>query len=273
MLCGISTACFYPQDTRVSLRRVIQAGARVVEVFLNTFSELEDGYLAELAGIAGAAGVRVVSVHPCSSAMEGFFFASRYAARMADGIRLYRRFFQACAVLGADKLVFHGDHDFNIEQYPMAEYAAAFKELAAVGREYGVTLCHENVAYCRLGRAAQVRELAPLLGRDAAFVLDTKQAWRKGEDLDEMADAMLPHIRHVHISDQREGAICIPPGEGDADFEGLVRRLWRGGYRGDFMVELYEDGYRDAAQLAAAMHFINSIIARVQNGQHGVEYT
>ncbi|MFV0412915.1 MAG: sugar phosphate isomerase/epimerase family protein [Oscillospiraceae bacterium] len=264
MQCGISTACFFPMNTLDALRQVTQLGAPVTEVFINTFSEMEDGYIAKLASVAAAAKTRVASVHPCSSAMEGFFFATEYSGRMQDGIALYRRFFEAARALGADKLVFHGDHRINKGMFATARYIDHFCTLAAIGREYGVTLCHENVAYCRLGDPAAVRRVHPLLGEYAAFVLDTKQVHRFGAPLEEMLAAMGKDVRHVHISDYNDQKDCLPPGKGSLDMKKLVNSLLAVGYTGDFIIELYRDGFDDIMDLANAMQYIQAFLPAKQ---------
>lgn len=260
MRCGISTSCFFPQDTAESLRQVIETGAQVTEIFLNTFSELEDGYLARLAQLRQSAQIQVLSLHPCSSAMEGFFFASRYKTRIRDGMRLYRRFFEACRILGADMLVFHGEHDLGTAGFSDESYAANFIELAKLGREYGVTLCHENVAYCRLNTPARVRQLHPYLGEYAAYVLDIKQAWRKQVQPQAMLDAMAPALRHVHISDHIPGRECLPPGKGEMDYAAFIKSLQATGYQGDMIIELYENNFENAGELARAMQYIQDML-------------
>ena len=175
MQCGISTASFYPQPPLESLEFLAKAGVPVVEVFINTFREMREDYMSKLRQIQQMYGVRVSSVHPFTGVMEGLLFATRYPTRFDDGVELYRGYFEACRALGADKMVFHGDSEYNTGLMDAEEYARRFSILAAVGREYGVTLCHENVAYCRLNSPERVRELRMHLGDDAAFVLDTKQ--------------------------------------------------------------------------------------------------
>jgi sugar phosphate isomerase/epimerase len=258
--CGISTACFYPGQTLDSLKKVAEANASVTEIFLNTFSELEDGYVGKLADVVKASGVEVAAVHPCSSAMDGFFFATDYEGRMRDGIKLYRRFFEAARALGAGKLVFHGDHRPNMQKFGARRYAESFKALAAVGREYGILLCHENVSYCRLGDPADVRELRPFLGQDAAFVLDTKQVQRFGAGLPDMLDAMGGCIRHVHISDYSVGHDCLPPGAGEADFALLIGKLKAQQYDGDLVIELYRDNFEDVQDLVKAMQYVQRLL-------------
>lgn len=260
--CGISTACFFPEDILDAIRQVIETGAPVTEIFLNTFSELEEDFVGRLEGLVRDAGIRVAAVHPFSSMMEGFFFASHYKGRLADGLALYRKYFEIAARLGADKLVFHGDHRINREMFSARLYAQNFKALAALGREYGVTLCHENVYYCRLAEVEDVRLLAPLLGPDAAFVLDTKQVQRAGESVKEMVATMGKAIRHVHISDFAEGDDCLPPGQGGFGFSGLIGSLLRLGYEGDLIIEVYRDNFTRSDDLRAAMEYVNALLVQ-----------
>ena len=69
--CGISTACFYPQDTMEALSKTQQLAPPCMEIFLNTFRELEPDYVQRLAAqlrsaiaeaLATQAGVEVSSV-------------------------------------------------------------------------------------------------------------------------------------------------------------------------------------------------------------------
>lgn len=263
MRCGISTACFFPEDMLDAVRQVIESGAPVTEIFLNTFSELEDGFITRLHDIISRSGIEVASIHPCSSMIEGFFFASHYDGRMQDGLRLYRRYFEICRLLGADKLVFHGDHRVNMDYYPADLYAQNFRTLAALGREYGVTLCHENVFYCRLATPGDARQLKTLLGDDAAFVLDTKQVQREGSLVSEMVAAMGTAIRHIHISDSAgKEDDCLPPGQGDFEFAALIADLEAMGYKGDLIIEVYRDNFTQSVDLVAAMQHINTLLHR-----------
>ncbi|NLW77933.1 MAG: sugar phosphate isomerase/epimerase [Ruminococcaceae bacterium] len=262
MRCGISTSCFYPETPLEALHKLIGAGAPVAEVFINTFAELEEGYVNKLVAAQRASGIQVVSVHPFSAVMEGFLFASDYKTRFDDGVKLYRQFFHLCARLGATMLVFHGDHAHALNSFTMERYVHRFRKLAAVGREYGVTLCHENVYYCRLGEPDAVRRFRALMGEDAAFVLDLKQVRRAGAHLADMLDAMAGAVRHVHISDFAPGRDCLPPGEGQLDFIRLVRHLEATGYTGDYIVELYRDNFADDTELYESMQYVETLIGR-----------
>ncbi len=267
MRCGVSTACFYPLETLESLKRLADSGVPVVELFFCTDSELDDAYLARIMDVALSARIEISSAHPFTAPMEGFYFATQCASRPKDGFSLYRRYFEACRVLGCSKLVFHGDHDYNVDKYPLVQYANNVTELAALGREYGVTLCHENVSYCRLGYPERVRELRPLLGQDAAFVLDLKQARRNRVPVHCMLQAMRGAIRQVHISDHSEAETCLAPGAGRFSFPELFRSLGRAGYDEDVIIEVYSSNYQSQAELIHSFRYVRQLIEQYEQAK------
>ena len=123
-----------------------------------------------------------------------------------------------------------------------------------------MTLGQENVDYGRLAQQGAVRELRPLLGDMAAFVLDTKQAKRHGVPVEEMLDAMGSDLRHVHISDYSANHNCIPPGQGNMDYQDFFARLQRIGYAGDIVLELYRDGVATAEDLGEGVRDLQQLI-------------
>lgn len=260
MRCGVSTACFYPKNTLESLKVLADHGVKVIELFFNTYSELEDAYTAKLLDIIQAYQMEVTSVHPFTAVMEGFFFASDYQARLEDGIAFYSRYFQTCRLFSADKLVFHGDRGFNVPLFPVDQYADHFRRLAAVGRDYGVTLCQENVAYCRVNSPERVRELVPLLQESAAFALDFKQVRRSCGNIQDMIAAMNQDIHLIHISDGTKEQDCLPPGRGKMDFKRTLDALAQTGFTGDLIVELYSDNYSHVSQIIEGVQYINTLL-------------
>ncbi len=266
MLCGISTACFYPQDTLKSLGRTLALRPGCTEIFLNTFREWDPPYLEALCRARQEAGVPVVSVHPFTCGLEPFLFFTAYDTRFEDGLLLYRRYFEACRALGAKMLVFHGNH--KARPLPMKEYAARFCRLCEEGERYGVTVAHENVERCQCGRPEALRELRRYADRPLKFVLDLKQARRAGADVYEVAAAMGPeNICHLHLSDEKPGRDCIAPGEGNFDFARLLRTLYAGGFEGSAVIELYRDDFGRPEELRRAMSAIQSIQRQIKEEQ------
>mgnify|MGYP004609835595 FL=1 len=64
---GISSACFYPEETLDAVKRCAGLGFCNVEVFMNSFSELEAPYLRELNAVRRSEGIRFTSVPPFTS--------------------------------------------------------------------------------------------------------------------------------------------------------------------------------------------------------------
>ena len=48
MRIGASTACLYPMETEKAVATLIENGFRIIEIFFNSFSELELEYLEKL---------------------------------------------------------------------------------------------------------------------------------------------------------------------------------------------------------------------------------
>lgn len=136
MQCGISTSCFYPQETAEALSALRGAGVETVEIFLNTFSELELSYTERLRSVLQDAGMRAAALHPFTSGMETFFFASEYGGRLEDGLRIYRRYFEVCRVLGIPRVVFHGDYRADAVSVSKAlrKLSAAAQDSAGIWR-------------------------------------------------------------------------------------------------------------------------------------------
>lgn len=259
MRLGISTACFYPEETGSALLRLQQAGVGLVEIFFNTFSETEPAYVDRLQEQLARYGTAVSQFHPFSSAMETFFFASAYAPRLEDGMALYRRYFSVCRRLGIPRLVLHGQAVRS--SYPFEQYCAHYSRLRAEGRAFGVEVLQENVVLYRTGTPEYIARMRADTGDDVGFVLDTKQLRRAGVPLAEMLEAMGDKIRHVHISDSDAGHDCLVPGDGTADFLPLRDHLRRIGYAGDIIIELYRDGFGEVEDLLRGLAHLQALFA------------
>ncbi len=267
MECGISTACLYPQDTAESLRAVCAAGVGTTEIFLNTFSELDPAYIDRLSEILRGAQTRVCSLHPFTSALETFFFAAEYQGRLEDGLRVYRRYFEVCRLLGIPRVVFHGD--FLQTPYPFEKHCAHYVLLRQMARSYGVEFCQENVVRCKCGKPEYIRRMRECTGGDVSFVLDVKQQRRAKVPLWEIMDAMQGNISHIHLSGETPENDCVTPDENNFPLRAFLTRLMREGYRGDMVIELYRGGFSELEELRAAAAHIGALYAELKNGQDG----
>lgn len=263
MLCGISTACLYPQDTLESLEQVAALQPDCMEVFLNTFREWDAPYLDALCRRREEFGIPVVSVHPFTSGLEPFLFFTSYETRFEDGLALYRRYFEACQALGARILVFHGNH--KARPIPMQDYAARFCRLCEEAERFGIIVAQENVDRCQCGQPEALRQLRRYATRPLHFVLDLKQARRAGAEVLEVARAMGPeNICHLHLSDATPESCCLAPGKGCFDLAGLLKELFRGGFRGSSVIELYRGDFGQPEELAAAVAHVRAVQKRME---------
>jgi len=252
MRIGISTSCYYPQPTEEALAILAGAGAPALEVFFNTSSELEPGYLRQLRRLADEAGAPIVSVHPYTSGMEGLLFFSEYSRRFEDAREYYKRYYRAANLLGAGLLVFHGA--FRHQTIEVEEYARRLDILDADARAAGLRIGQENVDRNRSRDPDFMAQLHRLLPAQR-FVLDLKQAVRAECDPLEMARAMGGGITHLHLSDHTADQDCLPPGQGSFDFGALFRQLKEQGFAGTAVVELYRQNFGRQSDLDRGVAF------------------
>ena len=261
MKCGISTACFYPEETAQAVLHLGNFFKGSTEVFLNTFSELEQDYLQRLKEISLQKSLDIVSLHPFSCGFEPFLFFTDYDGRFTDGEKLYRKYFSASNFLGAKLLVLHGDTRYR--KIDMQFYAQRFMRLAAVAQEYGVILAQENVERCCCAFPENIRLLRQYTEDKVKFVLDLKQARRAGVSAQEMIEAMgVQNICHLHLSDADDTHDCLAPGEGTVDFAAIFSHFGTHIEHITKVVELYNDNFQQEEQLLQAANYIDSQIEK-----------
>ncbi len=255
---GVSTACLYPMETEHALETLGQLGFEAAEIFLNAPSEHTEEFGLRLKEIAQRYQMRIVSIHPYSSAFEPLLFFSGYERRFQDAMKFYESFYRVAQMLGAGIVVLHGDRREGIlsEQ----EYFERYRRLFRHARRCGVLLAQENVERCRSRSSGFIRRMRDYLGDEVRFVLDLKQAIRAGETVEDMLNAMGEQLCHVHLSDHRPAEDCLPPGQGDFDFSQLFDRL--NGRAADLfgMIELYRQNYSSLEDLQCSYGYLNGLL-------------
>lgn len=251
---GISTACFYPQDTFASFLEVLSAGAPAVEVFMNALSEINRQYLSRFRTEAAAHGAEIVSFHPYTSAFESLLFFSEYVPRQNDGLEMYKRFFDAAAFLGARCFVFHGERStptFSRGLSTDGLLCEVYGRLIETAKSFGLVFTQENVNNFRSHDPAFLRRLRTLLP-ELRFTFDLKQAIRAKVDCGETVRAMGDRLFHIHINDFGERECCLPF-DGTADLAGLRDSLKEIGYAGDYIIEVYRASFGTNEELSRAL--------------------
>lgn len=259
MNIGISTGCFFPRRPDESLEAVGMIGAGFTEIFFNTDSELEESYLYKLKSIADKYGIKVVSVHPFTSAIETFMFWAKVDYKLADSIRYYEKYFRACQILGADYVVIHGCHDWA-DYMSMEKYTEIFNLLSRKAREYGVYVCQENVVKFKCGYKENLEVFKKLADKDVKFVFDIKQAVRAKQNIYDIIDLMGDRISHIHISDFTKEENSLLPGTGNFNYKNLFEYVSDKYNVSDILIEVYKENISGENSLVDSLELLKNII-------------
>ena len=257
---GISSACFYPLETEKSVVRACETGAKTIEIFMNADSEFEPAFVKNMAEICKSYGVKVASVHTMGSFTESFHLFSSYNRRYYEAKETsFRRHFDVLHTLGADILVMHGIKKPG--SIPDEEYFERFGELIQMGKAENLRVCQENVVHYRSESPEFLTRMAENIGNDFNMVFDIKQSVRAGFSPYGFAEKMHKYIRHIHISDHNSEKDCfVPCKNGDFDFKRFFDLMKSCGYDGNYIIELYENGYENDDELSFAMNKLKKLL-------------
>ena len=264
MQAGVSTACLYPQQLEEALYDLALNGITCAELFVNADSDLSRQHEHTMQRIMQRYGVDVPSMHPFACPIEPLMLFSGYDRRVDDMIDYYKRFFAVMERLDARIFVFHGND--LAHALPPEQYCERYLRLVNAGKEFGVTVAQENVSRCQSKSLHFLREMIKILGDDAHFVLDVKQAVRSEESPINMLHMLGSHVCHVHISDHSEKGACLPIGAGTFKIRSFLEALYR--YQPDCSVilELYRDNYRGISDLVSGYRMLHHMIAAIERG-------
>lgn len=251
---GISTACYYPEDTFLSFEQVLSADVKICEVFMNSLQELEKSNLKRYTEKLNDCGAKVVSFHPYTSAFESLLFFSEYDKRMNDGIELYKRFFEGAAILGAKYFVFHGERNVPTFSRGLSDdetIVRAYTTLIETARSFGLVFTQENVNNHRSHSPEFIKKLKNLVP-ELRYTFDLKQAFRAKQNYADIISEMGDRLCHIHINDFGEHECCLPF-TGNADLEDVKKRLSEINYSGDYILEVYRASFCDNRDLCLSL--------------------
>ena len=257
MIAGVSTACLYPEPIEESLYNLAVNGVSCVELFINTHSELKKSFAHGMAGLLKRFDVKCTSVHPFTSEMEAIMFFSSYERRMADMLEYYKLYFRFMNIVGAGIFVFHGGKPASTLNTEL--YCERYSKLFRLGKEFGITVAVENVSRCKSAKAAFIKDIAGKLGNEFAFVLDTKQALRAGENPFSFLDAAGSRVSHVHISDSGEMGDCLLIGRGRFNFRQFFEKLNSLNPDCSVILELYRNGFNGISDLVSSYNILTKM--------------
>ncbi len=262
MKVGISTATYFLKELTEDCFSVIRlCEGECCEVFLTTFSEYEEDFAMLLKERLG--GLEVYSVHSLNTNFEPQLFNPAARTR-ADAEKIFRKVCRAGQILGAKVYTFHGQPRLKKDAYfdPVKVGKRMF-ELGEIAKEYGITLSLENVHWAVFNSPEfffECKKYCPNCGA----VLDIKQAWQSGYDWRDYLDAMGDMLTNVHLSDVKDGKICMV-GDGEFQFEELIGRLHKMNYKGPVLIEQYANNYDDYSEVRESVKYLKNIIGGIKN--------
>ena len=257
---GLSSACFYPLETEKSIVRAGETGVKTIEIFMNADSEFEPAFVKNMADICKHYGMKVSSVHTMGSFTESYHLFSSYKRRFFEAKDTsFKRHFDVMHTLDAKHLVLHGiKKPGSISD---EEYYDRFGELTLMGKSEGLLVCQENVVHYRSENPDFLASMGEYIGDDFNMVFDIKQSIRTGINPYEFAEKLHKYIRHIHISDHNDEFDCIVPCKnGVFDFKRFFDLMKSFGYSGDFIIELYENGFKNDEELTFAIEKLKKLL-------------
>lgn len=263
MNTGISTANFYPElVTEEAVELYGRSGFRMVETFLNTFYEMKEGYLKDLRALCDRNDVKVNSVHVMSIVMEPSLF-DRQKRRREDFMNILRSTLKAARILGADIYTFHGPNQWMVDNIKEEHILECYRNIVDEADKAGVRLAQENVSTLASKDPKWLWKLKEATEGKIKFTLDIKQAHRAGIPVDEYLEVMGEDIVNVHMNDFNGSDVCMLPGKGTFDYRSFLRKLKSLNYRGNGIIEVYRENFRDIRDLEESRDYLQKITGEI----------
>ena len=136
-----------------------------------------------------------------------------------------------------------------LKPVPDDRYLERYLRLYRTAKQFGITVVQENVCYCKSKSIEFLTKMSRELGDEVRFVIDLKQARRSGVDPFLLLNALGNKVIQLHVSDGNKECDCLPVGEGDFDFDRLMKHLQSLSYNGALVVELYRNNYEGYDEL------------------------
>lgn len=251
---GASTACLYPLETEIAIKKLSDTGIKNIEIFFNADCELRGKLLEVIKKAVADSGCSVMSVHPYTSAVETISLFGDYPRRLEDILDTYKRYFEIMNIFGAKIFVLHGALKSAVLEDEV--YFQRYSMLYEIGKGFGVTVAQENVSYCKGGSSRFLLQMKKTLGDECGFVLDVKQALRSGTDAFSLLELLGDSIVHCHISDNNAKNDCVPVGKGSFELERFAGELEKISYGGNIVLELYKDGFESLNELKKSIEYM-----------------
>jgi sugar phosphate isomerase/epimerase len=231
---GMSTSCVYPLPPKEAFRLAKRAGFDGIEVMVTNDPATQDA--AGLRALSRKYNLPILSIHAPVLLLTHFVWGRDPQVKLEKSAELAR-------AVGADAVVVHPPFRWQ------ASYARDFERIVAqTANHYDVEIAVENMFQWKV-KAVSVKAYAPsadptLMDVDS-MTLDFSHASLAGRDSLELAMAMGPRLRHVHLCDGSgsldEGKIFdehLLPGHGKQPVAEVLQYLAREDWSGSVVAEV-----------------------------------
>jgi inosose dehydratase len=236
-----------------AVRDIAAAGYEGTEMFDGNVADFADrpGYLRDL---HAEAGLELVSVYTGANFI--------YDEILPDELDRVTRACRLAAAAGASRLVVGGgarraagtrDEDYD-------KLAAALDKVADLADDHGLVASYHPHLSTIVESPSELERLLPRTR--IGFCPDTAHLAAGGGDPAALIRAYPDRIRHVHLKDLRRDPLeFLPLGQGELDFDDIVRAVRETGYDSWLLVELdaYDGDPREAAEISKA--FLDGLLA------------
>lgn len=249
-MIALSTGSLHTYGTARTARLAAEAGFDGLELMVDESWDTRDPeYLLE---IGRAIPIPILSIHAP--------FRSRIAGWGGDEVARLGRSVELARAVGARTIVIHPPiryHWLNLRYPPFVTVGLLTPirraspygrwltdELARYAEQAGVTIAIENMPRHRLGpRLVNLFEMNEIrdLRRFPALALDTAHIGTWGVNLLEAYELLADRVKHVHLSNYKDGRQHRLPQDGSLALGPFLAALRRRGYDGVIAVELEPD--------------------------------
>lgn len=187
--------------------------------------------------------------HLCLSGHRRFPFASEDEAVRDTAWDMMERGLELAVDLGIRIIQTQGHDVYYEDSTPdtRARYRDGLARAAEMAREASVMLALENADLPMIGSLDQASEWIDECGNPwFQMYPDLGNSVAHGHDVVDELSRNMRHIAAVHIKDARENEFRrVPFGEGIVPFESAFSMLDHAGYRGPFVIEMWNDRSED----------------------------
>lgn len=261
MKIGISTASFFSKIPTEESHKVIRdLGFSCCEVFLTTFSEYSPEFGQILA--ENFSGLEVYSVHSLNQHYEPELFNIMERTRN-DSEVFFKQVALIAQLLHAKVYTFHGPARLKKIQYDL-NYPWIAKRVNSLNTLLGeltsgvCQLAYENVHWTYFNKPDFFKNL-----RDYSTVcgcLDIKQAMQSKIDVYKYLKILGDRLINVHLCDYDTNGQLKIPGKGSFDFIAFFRKLYRLGYSGPLIIEVYPKDYIHFEELITSKIYLEECL-------------